>query len=77
MAHSQNKLQNLYLFYTNSTSKDQAKNFLTQNNISYVVFGKEEKELNKASLKEKPNELNYEFLSPVFTNSNVIIFSVK
>lgn len=65
------KIKNLNAFYTNSLSQNEAKNFLQENNISYVFYGKGERNLNNN------RGLNYSFLIPVFKNKDLIIFAIK
>lgn len=64
---SQNKLQNAYFFYASQIPNEKAKEFLKQNNIQYVVYGKEEEKATHP----------YQFLFPVFQNPEIKIYSLK
>lgn len=66
----QNKLTE---FYSNMLGAQEAEKFLINNNISYIVWGVEEKEITyKSSLQDG---LNYDFLRSFYSNSKIDIYS--
>lgn len=69
--NSNEKLYYLSLFYQGRFSRKDANKFLKSNNISYIMFGKEEKEIGGNIQK------SYPFLIPVFQTKNITIFKVK
>lgn len=73
-----NKLQNLYNFYTIRLTEKEAKTFINNNNISYIIWGKEEKGLAETE-RRNVKEINsyYSFLTPVFKTDDLTIFEVK
>lgn len=71
-----NKLQNAYLFYSNQFPEEKAREFIKQNHVKYIFYGKEEK-ATKTYSKIKNDKLNYQFLFPVFQNSEIKIYSLK
>ncbi|MBP7859805.1 hypothetical protein KA001_02505, partial [Patescibacteria group bacterium] len=73
--NSQLKIMNIAKFYSNTYSEEEARKLLKNENISYVFYGSEEKEITKNYSKQ--NVLNYSFLDTVFKNDQVTIYSVK
>lgn len=69
----QEKINNLIRFYTNIFSEDEAIKFLKENNINYIIWGKEEQELLKNSNNSAKN-FGYKFLTPVFAQPSIIIY---
>ena len=71
--NSKEKIKNLTRFYKNEYSEEEARQFLIKNNISYVVWGPDEKDI---TLKHSGEEqLKYTFLEKVYSNPKVTIFS--
>ncbi|MFV1917344.1 MAG: hypothetical protein ACC618_02590 [Patescibacteria group bacterium] len=70
--NSKEKIEKLTKFYANKLSGDVGKEFLIKNNISYVVWGVDEKEITTGS---GETELKYEFLEVAYSNPKVTIFS--
>src|SRR3989338_8288278 len=64
------KQENSRLFFSNQMPETEAKKLLFNNRIHYVYWGPEEKKLSS-----KP--LSYNFLIPVYQDSNVTIFQVQ
>ncbi len=60
-------------FFSGKMSKEEAKEFLSRERISYVYFGIQEKEL--GGIKDLVS--SYPFLSPLYQNDNVVIYKVK
>ena len=71
--NSQDKINNLMRFYANIISDDEAYKFIIDNNISYVVWDKEEQNITKNNSNEK--QLKYKFLKQEFKEGNVVIYS--
>lgn len=65
------RLSNSIIFFENKMDNNQGKVFLNKNNISYVFFGPEEKDLAKS------NSLYYNFLENIYQNEKVIIYKIK
>lgn len=72
---SSGKIQNILRFYAQNYSDDDAKSLLKIENISYVIFGNEEKYITKAYTKK--TTLKYPFLKPVFNNNEITILSTS
>lgn len=64
------KAKNIGLFYNQSWKDEQAKEFLTENRISYVYFGIDEKKLG-------PGKLTYSLLEPVYQIEEISLYKVK
>lgn len=62
------KLKKTLNFYQGNLTSIQAKKFLKENNIKYTLFSYEEKPLSSTV---------YPFLKPIFTNSEISIFTLK
>lgn len=75
---SLSKLKNLYNFYSVRLTEKEAKAFINSNNISYIIWGKEEKGLAETE-RRNVKEINsyYRFLTPVFKTDDLTIFEVK
>lgn len=71
--NSQEKINNLVRFYSNSFSEDEGLNFLQKEGIRYIIFGAEEANITTANSKSK--ELKYQFLKPVFKEGSTTIFA--
>ncbi|OGK17653.1 hypothetical protein A2774_03630 [Candidatus Roizmanbacteria bacterium RIFCSPHIGHO2_01_FULL_39_12c] len=63
--HYDERVKKLEAFYSGNLTADQAKKFLKEENISYVLYGPQEKEKSVEDIRK------YKFLQPVF-NSNLI-----
>ncbi|MDO8638043.1 MAG: hypothetical protein Q7R43_00580 [Candidatus Daviesbacteria bacterium] len=61
--NSQEKINNLMRFFANDFSETEAQKFLIENNVNYVVWGKEE------------DKLKYQFLKTVFQDGDILVFS--
>lgn len=72
--NSQEKINNLISFYANVFSDEDAKKFLKENNISYILWGEEEKNITISHSNEK--YLKYKFLVPTFNVNNFAIYSI-
>ena len=70
--NSKEKIENLNKFYANEYSNEEVEKFIKDNNISYVWWGRDEKEI---ANKNNEENLKYDFLKPVYTNSEVVIYS--
>jgi hypothetical protein len=70
--NSKEKIENLNKFYANEYSNEEAERFIKENNISYVWWGRDEK---KIANKHDEESLEYTFLKPIYTNSEVIVYS--
>jgi len=68
----QTKVDNLIKFYANVFSEEEAKKFLEQENIKYIVWGREEEEI--AKIYHKTGQSGYLFLKPVFVKGNTTVF---
>ena len=68
---AEEKIQLLYAFYGNLFSESEAKEFIASNNIDYVWWGLEEKEITG---KTEEKTLKYSFLKPVYENEDVVIY---
>lgn len=68
------KIQRLYYFFGNIFSESEAKEFIASNNIDYVWWGKEEKEITN---KTEEKILKYSFLKPFYENETVVIYQRK
>jgi len=68
------KIVNLTKFYSNEFSDQDAKKFLKDEGISFIVWGPDEKQITKES---GTSVLKYSFLESVFSNHLVKIFSYK
>lgn len=73
--NSKEKTENIKNFYSNNLSVEEAKSILRKNNISYIIWGPDEKEITS----ETPDitELKYSFLETAYKNPKVIIFSFE
>lgn len=67
--NAEERKSKLTQFYQQDLSEDEALKFLTQAAIQYVIYGANEKQLNNSN-----NELSYSFLSPIYSNSEVILY---
>lgn len=65
------KIELLYGFFGNLFSESEAEKFIVSNNIDYVWWGKEEKEI---TAKTEEKTLKYSFLKPVYENETVTIY---
>lgn len=63
------KQKNVYNFYTQKMTDNEAFDFLNENNIKYVYFGPDEKRLGS-------DKLNYSFLNNVFKEEDITLFQV-
>jgi hypothetical protein len=72
--NSKEKKDNLYNFYSNKLTEKEAQNFLQTNNISFIIWGPDERIITENS---KNSELEYQFLETVYNNPKVTIFSFK
>ncbi len=70
--HASEKIQNLAAFYSQKVSTESAKRFLDQADITYIVWGEEEKQLGQ---NPQAKVLGYSFLKPVFQSKDLIIYS--
>ena len=64
------KQNNVWRFYTGRMTAHQAAQFLTENKITYVYYGDDEKRLGK-------QEINYDFLTPVFSTPGITIYKTN
>lgn len=71
--NSKEKIDSLSGFYANAFSDEEAKGFLQKNNISYVLWGPDERKI--TAEEEDVVGLKYKFLKAVYENPKVIIYS--
>lgn len=69
---SGNKILNLSAFYNNQMNDNEAKSFLEDNNIDYIIWRKENSRWNNFSEYNKPE---YAFLETLYSNDNYLIMS--
>ena len=72
--NSKEKIDNLTKFYANEYSNEEAEKFVKENNISYVWWGQDEKEI---ANEHGEKMLKYDFLKSVYVNSEIEVYSVK
>ena len=65
------KIELLYGFFGNLFSESEAEKFIVSNNIDYIWWGIEEKEI---TAKTEEKTLKYSFLKPVYENETVTIY---
>lgn len=64
------KQKNVYNFYTQKMTDNEAFDFLNENNIKYVYFGPDEKRLGS-------DKLNYSFLKPIFGKEDISLYKIQ
>lgn len=73
--NSQEKINNLIRFYSNTFSEGEAKKFLENEKINYIIWGKEEQNITYTYSMSKEKQLKYKFLKREFKDGNIIILS--
>ncbi|MFH0936774.1 MAG: hypothetical protein V1808_00565 [Candidatus Daviesbacteria bacterium] len=71
--NSDQKINQLVNFYSNKFSESEAKNFLEENKINYIIWGPDEQKITSSTLKD--NKLKYSFLKTVFLEDDTFIYS--
>lgn len=66
-------LQNTLAFYSQQFTENEAKSFLQQSNISYVIFGSEERAITNQYA--HTSTLQYSFLQKVFESQGITVYS--
>ena len=69
--NSQDKIKVMSKFYANQMMEEEAKNFLQEEEIKYIVWSSEEKEITK---KGGASNLRYPFLKKIFENDKATIY---
>lgn len=70
---SEQKIQNILNFYAQLMTEDQAREFLKKENITYIIWGDEEKGISQNY--SQRDKLEYSFLSPAFSGDQISIFA--
>lgn len=70
-----NKIKQAVSFYTNKMKNDQAKRFLKDENLQFVYFGEEERNVILAYAKK--DTLDYDFLKPIYEFGKIKIYKVN
>jgi len=74
-SNADEKLFFLHLFYANKLQNSEIKQYLTKNNIEYIVYGPEEVEISK--LYDNIDGIKYPELKSVYKNKTVEIYKVQ
>lgn len=70
---AQEKIPNIIKFYSHNLTEEEARNFLNQEKISYIVYGREEQEITFSATGDK--QLKYKFLKPVFFEGGTYLYT--